>query len=67
MWRRSKQPDWVRLLKQVELSTFEELEYGVSRLRYKSYCDTVRDGVCYDRPDRNIERSWKSHRKTQYK
>lgn len=67
MWHRSKQPNWVRLLKQVELSKLEDLEYDVPRLRFKSYYDTVGNGICYDRPYRNIERSWKSHRKTQYK
>lgn len=67
MWMRSKQPNWVRLLKQVKESEFEYLEYGVEKIRPKSYKDTVIDGIYWDRPPRTLERNWKKHRKTQYK
>jgi len=64
---RSKQDNWVRLLKQVEISEFEERVYKVKRIRPKSYRDTIDDGIFYDRHPRHVERSWKKHRKTQYK
>lgn len=67
MWTRSKQKGWVRLLKQVEQAEFEWEEYGVERIRFKSYYDTVKEGIWWERPHRTVQRSWKSHRKNQYK
>lgn len=67
MYHRSNQPNWVRLLKQVEISEEDYHEYGVKRMRHKSYYDTVLDGIYYDRPMRTLQRSWKKHRKHQYK
>jgi len=59
---------WVRLLKQVSQSDFEYREYCVKRIRYKSYYDTVYDGVQWDHPYRTKpQRSWKTYRKAQFK
>ncbi len=67
MYSRSKQPGWVRLFKQVEVSEEDYAEYGVKKIRFKSYYEQISVGICYERPGRWIQKSWKKHRKTQYK
>lgn len=58
----------VRLMKQVEESEFEYREYGAPKIRYGSYNWTIYDMEFWDTaPRSNFTRSWKSHRKTQYK
>jgi hypothetical protein len=67
MSTRSKQKGWFRLLKQVNESEMEFLEYGVEKIRWESHHDTLIDAIFYDRQPRTIQKSWKTHRKTQYK
>lgn len=71
MWRGRKSHSnnaWFRLLKQVQTSEFEYREYGVKKVRYKSYADTVCDGVMWDYPNRsNSARTWKTYRNKQFK
>lgn len=71
MWRNRKSRSnnaWVRLLKQVETSEFEYREYGVKRVRYKSYYGTTLDGTYWDNPYRSYApRTWKAYRKKQFK
>lgn len=58
-----------KLLKQVEESEFEFRVYGVPKIRYKSYDGTISDLIHWDTPWRSDwrVRSWKKHRKTQFK
>jgi hypothetical protein len=67
MCTRSKQKGWVRLLKQINESEMEFLEYGVEKIRWESHHDTLIDAIFYDRQPRTIQKSWRTHRKTQYK
>lgn len=67
-WRKSRpNKNALRLLKQAVVSEFEFREYSVKRIRFKSYYDTVLPTIGYDLPTRADQRSWKKHRKTQYK
>jgi len=67
----STKPNWkaYRLSKQVELSKWEEQEYGVKPMRPASYDRTLQILFSYEHPDRADfrSRSWKRNRKTQYK
>lgn len=56
-----------RLEKQLETSVFEYREYGVKKLRSKSYSEPLSILRWWDNPSRTIERNWKKHRKTQFK
>lgn len=58
-----------RLVKQVEQSDFEYREYGVKKIRFKTWYDIKRLMDDYSGPDRSnfYSRSWKHNRKTQYK
>ena len=56
-----------KLNRQVEQSQHDSREYGVKPLRFKSYYGQLSALSCYDGLDRNYTRSWKAHRKTQYK
>ena len=67
MYKRSKQKSWVRLLKQVNKSEIDFSEHGVKKIRWKSHHDTLIDGIFYDHHSRETQKSWKTHRKTQYK
>lgn len=68
MYKHKSNNSWVRLLKQVQVSEFEEREYGVKRIRHKSYYGTVHDGIWWDTPYRSKpRRSWKEYRKTQFR
>jgi hypothetical protein len=67
MWERSKQKGWVRLLKQIDQSEMEFREYGVKKIRWESHHDTLFDAIHWDGQTRTVEKSWKNHRKNQYK
>ena len=56
-----------RLFKQIKESKFEYLEYGVKPLRPKAYQEQIYDEIWYEHGFRCLQRSWKNHRKTQYK
>jgi hypothetical protein len=64
-----KKLHWLRLLKQVEHGLDDYREYDVPKVRKKSYEDLLMHLGCYDYPHTDYvkNRSWKRHRKTQYK
>ena len=67
MWTKSRNnKNSLRLLKQVIASELDK-EYDVPCLRYKSYIESIWPMVYWDLPARCQQRSWKAHRKTQYK
>lgn len=67
MWSKSRNnKNSLRLLKQVIASELD-MEYNIPRLRHDSYCGCIGPMVWWDLPARWTQRSWKKHRKTQYK
>jgi len=58
-----------RLVRQIEQSDFEYREYGVERMRMRSYYDLQQMMLDWDNPERSNYRlrTWKQNRKTQYK
>lgn len=62
-----KKLHWLRLLKQVEHGLDDYREHDAPKVRKKSYEDVLMYLQCYDYPHYNRDRSWKRHRKTQYK
>ena len=65
--RRNKLDGAYRLAKLDKQSDFEFREYGVKRIRRKARAAAWLYLYAYDWPDRTFQRSWKVHRKTQYK
>lgn len=68
MKSRFKQYTVNRLLKQVNQAEFEFKEYGAPKIRYNTHADILYILFEYELPDRaRGSRTWKRHRKTQYK
>jgi len=58
----------LRLIRQMAMCEFEAAEYGVKKLRFKSYWDQICDELYWDFPYRsNSGRNWKRHRNYQHK
>ena len=69
-WRKSRANRHVpALLKAVEKSRWERVEYDVAPIRHRAYDGVVYDERGCDFPARTNwrERSWKKHRRSQYK
>lgn len=64
---KSNYANWLRLLKYAKSSEIEMKEYGIKPLRYGSYYNQTIHHIWWETPFRRAQRSWKSHRKTQYK
>lgn len=59
----------VRLMRQIELSEQEFKEFGVKRIRHKTYEDVLYELRWWDLPVRSYfnRRNWKHYRLNQYK
>jgi hypothetical protein len=66
-----KKMHWLRLLKQVEHGKDDYKEYGIPKVRTKSYQDLLQYLAWWDHPHEfnnyRYKKDWKRHRKTQYK